>query len=319
MNIRTFKDGDVTFIEAKFDSFSVTLSNLGASIFEIKNKDDLLTLTPKKNKDFFRGDFYAGKTIGPLANRVKDSVLDFGTFKRRLRANEGYNLLHSGYLGLSNKLFEFDYTVNNGVLLVNFTKSVGHIYDDFSGNRTFKITYEISENTSLNINLKFNANSDRLTLFRLTNHTYFSLGENDVKKLWLKMPSKQYIYPDDEDLCPLRIEPLIESLNYDRGDYISKSVLDKDLCSVRSNGLDHYIFFDNSKSLILRSEKFQLDIDTDFEGVQFYSDNYPDGVPCLNGKGKCHRALAVEPSDSNLNFDLVNSYHRFINYKISKL
>ncbi len=318
MKVRTYKHSNIEFIEVQFENFKVTLCSLGASIFEIKCGADILTLTPENVDDFCRPNLYHGKTIGPVANRVKNSSIKINEKLYRFEPNEGPNLLHSGINGLSNQNFECQHTVINGVLLVKCSRFAKHLSDGFPGNRVFEITYQICEKDGLNIRLDFNAKSDEKSLFKLTNHSYFNLGENDVRNMSLNLKSSKYIFPDDVDLCPTRIESIPKCLDFSNGDSLSKAVDDEKLCSVRAKGLDHFLFLDD-KSLILRSQKYELNISTDFTGVQLYSDNYEDGVSYRGAIKVKHRALAVEPCDSYLSDDSTNNYHRFIDYKIRRL
>lgn len=318
MKVRTYKHSKIEFIEAQLNHFTVTLCSLGASIFEIKSGSDYLTLTPENIDDFCRLNLYHGKTIGPVANRIKNSTIKIGKKLYEFEPNEGPNLLHSGIKGLSNQIFEVKYTVNNGVLLVKYRRFVRHLSDGFPGNRAFEITYQISEIDDLKIRLNFDVKSDKKTLLRLTNHCYFNLGEFEVEKLRLKFKASKYIFPDDFDLCPLSIKTVPNYLDFSNGNSLSKAVNNENLCLVKAKGLDHYLFFDD-KPLTLDSLKYSLDIVTDFDGVQLYSDNYEDNISYRGTKKVSHRALAVEPSDSNLTNNPTNNYHRFIEYKIRRL
>ena len=67
----------------------VTLSSLGAGIFSIYYDKDIMTVTPKKEKDYLLEKIYHGKTIGPVANRIEKGKLtiDGQTFSYDI--NEG--------------------------------------------------------------------------------------------------------------------------------------------------------------------------------------------------------------------------------------
>ena len=62
-NILHYNKENVHFIYIKTDELDVTLSNLGASIYEIKYNNELMTLTTKNILDFKRPDMFFGKTI----------------------------------------------------------------------------------------------------------------------------------------------------------------------------------------------------------------------------------------------------------------
>ena len=318
MNIREYKVSNVSFIEIKGKEFVVTLSSLGASIYEIKCGEDYLSLTPESYGDFFKPNIYHGKTIGPVANRIKNSETKIGDKLYKFEPNENGNLLHSGLKGLSNQLFDYEISSLNKDLLVKYTYFARDFVDGFPGNRTFNITYKIRENSALEIDLKFDVISDEESLFRLTNHSYFSLGEKSIGNLTLLLRSKKYILPSAKDLTLIREEKMIDSLDYNKAQKLQKSLSDSELINSNTKGIDHFFYFDGAKKLSLSSEKYRLDIKTDFEGVQLYSDGHEDETTYKGTKAKKFRGLAVEPGDSHLYNVPSKEYHRYISYKFTK-
>ena len=64
-----------------------------------------------------------------------------------------------------------------------------------------------------------------------------------------------------------------------------------------------------------------MEIISDFDGAQIYSDNYADGIEVLNSEDKFHRAVAIEPEDNILNLKQINKgqiYHHQIEYRFYK-
>ena len=320
MKYKCTKYKDVTFIEIFLNKFKVTLSTLGASIYEIDRNGDVLTLTPSKYDDFLKDNIYHGKTIGPVANRIKNAELKIDDNLFCFTPNENNNLLHSGIHGFSNTIFEYEICEINGDLLVIFSTFASNSYDGFPGERSVKITYKISENGSLNLLIIYDVFSDAKTLLKMTNHTYFNLGEQNIGNLSLKVPSKFYIRPDDNDLLPISKEQIIDCLDFSDKKKLSDAINNEFLKKVRANGIDHFIYFDshiNDVRLSLESTKYLLELKTDFEGVQLYSDNYEDNVSYKSISTLKNRGLAIEPSDSHLDYNLTQVYQRYISYKIS--
>lgn len=317
MKHRSYKFGNVDFIEISGEHYQVTLSNLGASIYEIKCDKDYLVLTPSNYEDFFKEKAYYGKTIGPVANRLKNSEVKIIDRIYRLKPNEHPNILHSGIHGLSNQLFEFEISEFNGGLLVKFKYFAEHLSDGFPGNRKFEISYLVSEDKGLKIELLFSAFSDKKTLFNMTNHTFFSLGEEDNTKLALQIKSDKFIYPSEINLCPIKDEKLLNSLDFNEPKTLDKSIFERELIKGKANGIDHYLYFSGDKKINLSSSRYNLDIETDFEGAQLYSDNYRDNVEIKGTEAKSHRGLAIEPCDSLLVHEPIDVYHRYIIYKFT--
>ena len=159
----------------------------------------------------------------------------------------------------------------------------------------------------------------------LTNHTYFTLGENSLDKLRLKLPSKEYVETTKEDLLPKCKRYSKYCINFDYFKNITSRIDDEYLQNHRSKGYDHYMFFleeNRNDKINLHNSKYLLSIETDYEGAQIYSDNYEDNVKCFNTDALTHRGIAIEPSKSILDLNQLNvgeEYRHFILYKFQKM
>lgn len=319
MLIKEFKKSDLDFIELKNDSFSVTLCNLGASIYSIIVNDEYMTMTPKNESDFWLDNIYHGKTIGRTSNRIKGNIVAIDGKEYKLKNNEGDNVLHGGTNGLSTKLF--DYKIVEGIsnTKVQFKYTSKNKESGFPGALKVKITYVIS-NKSSKIKVLFDVKTTKPTLCNLTNHTFFTLGEKSIESLSLKLNGSNYIECDNDDLTPIKKTEVNKAL-----DFRKFKLIGKDIEKVRfgkANGYDHCYFLDECESkpqIVLKGEKYFLKIKTDFECCQIYSDNYPtDDVEWIGLNDDTNRSLAIEPSDSFLTREVLNPnerYKRFISYE----
>ena len=256
------------YVEVTSGNLKVVLSYLGASIVEIRFDDDLMTLTPVNYDDLNREDIYYGKTIGPIANRIKDGLVVIDDKKYYLPLNEKGVCNHSGKIGLSNQMFDISIE-DEKVIFVYKT----HMFD---GDITYKVIYSFCGNQ---IRVDYEVKSTNKVLLSLTNHTFFCLGESCVDNLSLKIDANEYIKSDKETLLPLSIKPFTKSINLNAGVY--------DSCFLLKN-----------KEVILESSKYQLGIESNYPCVQIYTDNFEDGVLVKNTSLKTRRALAIEPEDN---------------------
>lgn len=281
----------------------VTLSSLGAGIFSIYYDKDIMTVTPKKEKDYLLEKIYHGKTIGPVANRIEKGKLtiDGQTFSYDI--NEGENTLHGGHNGLSTKEFNYNEQFDG----VSFTYKDKDCY--------YQVVYKLKDNELL---VKLTATPIRPVPIALTNHAYFCLGESSLKELSLQIKSHRYIDSRKEDLIPLEEKDLPECLNFNE---LKKVMFDIDnpfLKDHRSNGIDHSLVLDDPL-IILESNKYRLEITSDFETVQLYSYNYPDGVVMENTKDETYKGIAIEPQDHFLKRKIYSQpYQRYIKYTFFK-
>lgn len=280
------------FIEIESGNLKVILSCLGASIVEIKYDDDLMTLTPINYEDLNREDIYYGKTIGPIANRIKDGLVVIDNKNYYLPLNEKGVCNHSGKVGLSNQLFSV--SVEDGRVIF--------IYKDFmfDGEITYQVIYSFSPDNQIRIDYKVKTTNK--AVLSLTNHSFFCLGEPCLDNLPLKIDVDSYIESDKATLLPLSIKPVTENIDLSSGTY--------DSC-----------FLLRSNKVMLESEKYCLVIDSNYPCVQIYTDNFVDNVLVKNTSLKTRRAVAIEPEDNLLEKTLITMdeiYQRYITYTFLK-
>ena len=293
------------------NDFKVALSILGASIVSIYIGDDILTMTPINLEDLNRKDIYYGKTIGPITNRVKDGLIKIDNKEYQLPLNEEGVSNHSGILGLSNKLFVSNIQDNRVIFTYNQKiKDVNIIYGIAY---TFNEDYQIRIDYIVRVSNKF--------VINLTNHTFFTLNEPNIKNnLSLKIDSDSYIESDKDTLLPLSIKPIVDCLDFNNEKLITKDIDCPYLMNHKSKGYDHSFILKN-KIVKLSSPKYELDITSDFECAHIYTDNYEDGVKTKNSNVAFRRGVAIEMTDNILSRPVIDKdevYQRYIVYTFKK-
>lgn len=279
------------FLYVSIGNLKIVLSCLGASIVEIKYDDDLLTMAPINYDDLNREGIYYGKTIGPIANRIKDGLIKIDNQNYYLPLNEKGVSNHSGKIGLSNQMFEVSIEKEKVIFIYKT-----HMFD---GDMTFKVIYSFALDNQIRID--YEVRTTNKAVLSLTNHTFFTLGESCVDNLSIDIDADQYIGCDKETLLPLSIEPVMERINLNGGTY--------DNC-----------FLLKDKRVVLESTKYQLIIQSDYPCVQIYTDNFEDGILVKNTNLKTRRAVAIEPEDNLLEKTLINKdeiYQRYIIYSFN--
>lgn len=311
-----------TFITIKNEDLEVTLSNLGASIYQIKFHGELMTLTPSNKDDFLHENIYHGKTIGRVANRIKGNEVVINKKTYKLANNEGSNTLHGGINALSNQKFNYVIRKNDNSVKVTFhyldkEKDIG-----FPGNLDVYVTYLL---TKTYLKISFKANVDKLSMCSLTNHAYYTLGSNSTKELKLCIKSHKYLNPNPADLLPLDIKEVDKVMDFSSLRRINRFIKDPYLINSKSNGYDHYYYFDNVNPKIaqikLANKKYKMSIYTDFPGVQIYTDNYKTKEVFAQSDKLVRRGIAIEPSQSQKEFHYLNkdeTYNHFIKLVFAK-
>lgn len=292
----------------------IKLSPVGAGIYSITLNGDLLTLTPKNESDYDNG--YYGKTIAPVPNRLDKGLINIDDKKYIIDINEGPNSLHSGNKGICYKSFNYEIKEKEEVITVRFHLTTKEEKGTVPGTLSYEIMYVLykEENTLL---VEYKASSSENTYLSMTNHSYFTLGETNLNDIKLCIPSSSFIETRKEDLIPLKEVDMIECLDFNNMKNILKDVNHPYLKDHKSFGIDHAYRLNKNK-IYLEGNKHKLEIKTDFEFLQIYSDNYEDGIEMIGVNDTYYRGVAIEPEDNILireNILKDEIYNRYIIYK----
>ena len=246
----------MAMITLKNKNMEITLSPLGASIYRWRFYNEDMVVTLSDEQEFNQTENYFGKTIGRLCGRI---------------LKDGEVSLHGGQDGISTKKFSYQLECNR--VAFSYLSKDGE--SGYPGNFKLEVIYTLVDDT---LTLEFIASVDKPCLVSLTNHTFFCLGESKVQNLKLKMNSDKYIYYDSK-LLPIKWK--------DVPDYW-------DFHKPREFNMEHEI--DNSFSLKdgkiqLSSNKYCLDIETDFKMTQIYTDNFINNVKTLLSKDNHYRGV----------------------------
>lgn len=282
-------------------NLKVTFANLGASIFTIRLKDYVLTRNVKNIEDFKNPSTYYGKTIGRVSNRMKGNKFSLGGVIYEIEPNEGKNVLHGGPHGISNKYFEVETISYDEKVDVIYKTIVKQEEDGFPGNVSLEVRYSVYLDSDV-IEIKYTAKSDADTVLSLTNHSYFTLGCRSIKGLSLSINADKYLKTTSEELLPISKENVSPALDFRAKKIIYRDIDSEELHSPRLNGYDHFFYFNNKDINIcnstLSNNKIEMQLYTDFEGMQIYTSGYETGMELYPEVNGVHDSVAIEPSDS---------------------
>ena len=289
---------DYKFVVIKNEHLEVTLCTLGASIYRIIYDGKDMVLTPKDEKDFFKDNIYFGKTIGRLCGRIEAKPIQ----NIKPQDNESGVSLHGGKDGLSTKNFivdakptfaEFHYLSKDGEA-------------GYPGNMIFRVRYELINDSLI---VSYFVVTDKPCLLAMTNHAYFCLGEDILSNLCLQMENDKYIEVDNR-LLPVKYESIPDKWNFTGGKKLNET-----------RDIDNYFLF-KEKNVQLQGKKYSLNINTNYQGTQIFTDHWLDNVKVYSSEEKLHRGIAIEPQDSQLERKELlpgEHYERYIKYTFKKL
>lgn len=117
---------------------------------------------------------YFGSVIGRYAGRIADATFRLDGETIQLNANNNGNTLHGGLSGFGRAYWQMK-KIQGGArpsIVFSYTSKDGE--ENFPGNLTIEVTYELTEDNSLKI--EYNATTDKATVLNLTQHSYFNLA-----------------------------------------------------------------------------------------------------------------------------------------------
>lgn len=218
---------------------------------------------------------YIGVICGRYANRIGNASFRLGNYDYKVSANHGKHCLHGGFKGFNKKIWKAH--PESGQEAVTFTYHSCNGEEGFPGNLMVTVRLGVTERNEIVFDYK--AETDKMTVINLTNHSYFNLTgakENITNHLlWINASS---ITETNSELIPTgRILP-VSSTEFDfrkplkvkREDFLFK-------------GYDNNFILDEPglskpSAVIINPETgLAIEMKTTEPAVQLYTANHFDG------------------------------------------
>lgn len=235
--------------------------------------------------DYAADTMFLGAPVGRNANRIAGADFKLGAKHIHLCCNENGNNLHSGPDFYHHRMWEVTELEEDRITLRLFSP---HGDQGFPGNAHISVTYALEGDT---LRIRYDARSDRDTIFNMTNHSYFNLAGHDHPELaagqTLSMPAR-YFTPATAESIPTGELRSVEGtpMDFRTPKPICRDI-DQDYQPLQlANGYDHNFEVFCNPCAILRDPTSgrTLSISTDCPGLQLYSGNFVEGT----GKGGVH-------------------------------
>lgn len=270
--IKTKKTKYLELINVLFDDLDVTLSNYGASIIDIKTKNqngkkESIVLKHRRYKDYLNDFSMMGKTVGRVAGRIENGCFKIDDKNYSIPLIQGNHLLHSGKHSLANQSFAYSYLEDKDYAKIDFFYLDREEVDSFPGDLSLKVSYEITNDSIL---ITYFAKSNKDTLCNITNHSYFNLSGdfkypmNDTK---LRIDSN-YFYTNDETGLILDKKEVYGGFDFRGGKIINDNII-----NTPNKGLDHFFLLDDGGKIVLEDivSKRRVIFEGSQTGVQIFS------------------------------------------------
>ncbi len=323
-----------------------TLTNKNGTQVKITNYGGIITswVTADKNgkkSDIVLGftDFksyqtpppYFGATVGRYGNRIAKGKFTLDGKQYTLATNNKQNHLHGGKKGFDKVVWDAAQTnENTPSLTLNYLSKDGE--EGYPGNLKTTVKFTLTDADELQI--VYDAETDKATPVNLTNHSYFNLTgdvSNTILDHTLMINADKYT-PVDTTLIPTGELKPVQGTPFD---FRQPKKIGRDIGKV-PGGYDHN-FVVNKKETSLQmvaslSDSVsgrKVEVYTTEPGVQFYSGNFLDGSlktssgnPINKHTGMCLETQHFPDSPNKPNFPTTTlkpgkKYHTETTYKVS--
>ena len=276
MKQRRFGPNDA-FIEIDMENgFRVVFSAQGASVYNIYLHDKPM-LGVCRDLQFFLDErsAYYGKTVGPFAGRIENGKYTVNGKQYSYLCNEPGVCCHCYPKCYAFMEFEASVEDSGDKVVVHFHRE----YEEkeyYPAKAVIDVEYALDKKSyRLDCHIRNVADADAPV--RIANHPYFNLGgEPNAKSQRLLIDAEMVTIYDDK-MMPIGLEKPVGALSFDPAKPFGTDVNDPAIHKGRHNGYDHgYRFKDNDFAparIILESDQYLLEVHSDYNGVQIYSNS----------------------------------------------
>lgn len=266
------------YLKAEITNFGATL----VSLIEKSTMHNCVLNNENVNQYLENINEALGATIGRNANRIKDGKFKINNQEYKCFINNGPNSLHGGKDGFMKKEFIVKQHTSDSIVLSYHSY---HLEEGFPGNLDLKITYRLEEN---NLIYEIEGISDQDTIFNITNHSYFNLGDCNILNHYLQIPTQQFSLVDEHGLTLATADNVNSSFDFRKLTKINDNFQLQHPNLLLAKGLDHnYVFetSDNDLRAILSYKHLKLTVYSDLPDMHVYTGNY---------LRKKHQGIALE-------------------------
>ena len=271
-------------------NIQVKITNYGGIITEIlipdKNgKKENIVLGFDSLDDYFSEAYkeskpYFGAIIGRYANRIDNGQFTIDGNQYSVPCNLGDYSLHGGLEGFDKKLWQAKSIEEEDAVGLELSYLSIDMEEGFPGNFHVIVTYMLNNENELQID--YNATTDKKTHHNLTNHAYFNLNgcEENVLNHEVTIHADSYTEVDQNSIPTGNFTDVSGTCM----DFRTPHKIGERIKSVDGNGYDHNYVINNFDGT-LRETAVAFDevsgrllkVLTTEPGVQFYTANYMDG------------------------------------------
>ncbi|WDF63601.1 aldose epimerase family protein [Flavobacterium sp. KACC 22763] len=242
---------------------------------------------------------FFGALIGRYGNRIAKGKFSLDGKEYQLAINNAPNALHGGPQGFFNVVWKADEVKSGETASLKLSYVSKDLEEGYPGNLKVFVTYTLTNDNQLEV--LYEATTDKKTVVNLTQHSYFNLSGDFTKTILdheLTLNADKLV-PVDADLIPTgKLEDVAGTpFDFRTPKLIGKDINAKNDQLEKGKGYDHCWVLNNpekGKTIIAKvyhaASGRVMEMTTDEPGIQFYSGNFLDGtLPMPNGGTFAHR------------------------------
>ena len=253
------------------DYLMIEVSELGAGLRKFVDKKtgrNIVLGFPDDEGYLNHHDAYVGASVGRNANRISNGQFVLNGKQYQLTINNHMNQNHGGINDFSVQMWKVEHIDGNEIVLSYFSKD-GE--EGFPGNLNAKVSYRLDNNSLI---YTYSGISDQDTLFSMTNHSYFNLGDKDIMNHSLYIATDRYSPADEYALTK---DEILSTRNtpYDFSEY---TLLKDNLCKFEKGIDNNYVWenMDDKLMASLRYDGLELNVYSNLPDLHLYTGYYLD-------------------------------------------
>jgi len=242
---------------------------------------------------------FFGALIGRYGNRIAKGKFSLDGKDYQLAINNAPNALHGGLQGFFNVVWKADEVKSGENASLKLSYISKDMEEGYPGTLKVFVTYTLTNDNQLEV--LYEATTDKKTVVNLTQHSYFNLSGDFTKAILdheLTLNADKLV-PVDADLIPTgKLEDVANTpFDFRTPKLIGKDINAKNDQLEKGKGYDHCWVLNNpekGKTIIAKvyhaASGRVMEMTTDEPGIQFYSGNFLDGtLPMPHGGTYAHR------------------------------
>ncbi|MGA2420880.1 MAG: aldose epimerase family protein [Candidatus Acidiferrum sp.] len=274
----------------------VSITDFGATVVSIKMPDRSGTLGDvilgwDGVSGYEEGAQHFGATIGRYANRIAHGEFSLDGVKYTLAKNNGENTLHGGLQGFDKKMWDVKDVSSGSAQALQFDYLSKDGEENFPGNLSVRVTFMLTNSNELQI--VYEASTDKKTVVNLTNHAYFNLaGSGTILDETLMIAADRFTPVDSSQIPTGELRSVAGTpFDFRKPTVIGARIEQDDEQLKIGHGYDHNWVLNSGGSAKPtlaaavtdpRSGR-RLEVWTTEPGIQLYTSNFLDGT--AHGKG----------------------------------